>query len=131
VTGAFLFLVPIAGSGVAAWMVVVIVARESLIDGIRGFAEARGIAFPASFWGKTKMVSQSACVTAILLTLANFRGSAVWETLSTALLVWAIFVTVFSGALYLVHARKLLGRGAGGEKLSPAPAPAGVHGGGG
>src|SRR5207248_6183850 len=60
VSGAFLFLVPIAGSGVSAWMVAVIVARESLVDGIRGFAEGRGIAFPASFWGKAKMFLQSA-----------------------------------------------------------------------
>ena len=117
VIGAFLFLIPIAGSGVDAWMVVLIVARESLIDGIRGFAESRGLPFPASFWGKAKMVIQSACVITILIVLGNFRGQAGYERLSQFMLASALVVTVISGAIYVARARKLLGLGAGGAKL--------------
>ena len=128
-TGAFLFLVPIAGSGVAAWMVVLIVARESLVDGLRGFAESRGIEFGASNWGKAKMVSQSAAVIAILIVLANHRGESTYETIKQVMTAWALFATVVSGAIYVVRARKLLGRAASGERLEatvakPTPAEA-------
>src|SRR5438874_825057 len=93
-------------------MVVVIVARESLIDGVRGIAESRGIAFPSSFWGKTKMVTQSACIGVILFVLANFRDSE-WGFWSIrALLGLTIFMTVFSGALYMRRARSILRSGA-------------------
>lgn len=123
VSGAFLFLVSIAGSGVAAWMVVVIVARESLIDGIRGFAESRGIAFPSSFWGKTKMVTQSACIAVILFVLANFRDSEWGWWATRALLGLTIFMTLFSGALYVLKARTILRRGAMVEEPSPDRTP--------
>lgn len=126
VSGAFLFLVPIAGSGVSAWMVAVIVARESLVDGIRGFAESRGLAFPASAWGKAKMVLQSVTVSAILLALANARDVS-WVQTSVQVLIGAtIFATLFSGLLYVFKARTLLRRGAEGEKIAtqvPAEAP--------
>jgi CDP-diacylglycerol--glycerol-3-phosphate 3-phosphatidyltransferase len=122
VIGAFLFLVPIAGSGVSAWMVVVIVARESLVDGLRGFAESRGVPFPASFWGKAKMVAQCLCIGTILLMLANAPDDPKARAISTALLALTVFVTLFSGAVYLVRARKLLSRGASGEAIAAAPA---------
>jgi len=121
VSGAFLFLVPIAGSGVSAWMVAVIVARESLVDGIRGFAEARGIAFPASFWGKAKMVAQSATITWILLLLANAPDNPTAQLAIRILIAFTIFATLFSGLLYVLKARTLLRRGAEGEKVVAAP----------
>lgn len=49
-------------SGVEAWMVVLILLRELLVTGIRSYAEARGIAFPADWSGKIKMFVQSFCV---------------------------------------------------------------------
>ena len=121
VSGAFLFLVPIAGSGVSAWMVAVIVARESLVDGIRGFAEARGIAFPASVWGKAKMVAQSATVILILFVLANAPHDPKAQLAVQACIAFTIFATLFSGLLYVHKARTLLRRGAEGEKMAAAP----------
>ncbi|MEZ0228421.1 MAG: CDP-diacylglycerol--glycerol-3-phosphate 3-phosphatidyltransferase [Planctomycetota bacterium] len=124
VSGAFLFLVPIAGSGVSAWMVAVIVARESLVDGIRGFAEARGIAFPASVWGKAKMVAQSATVILILLALANAPHDPRAQLAVQSFIAFTIFATLFSGLLYVLKARTLLRRGAEGEKVAASPATA-------
>lgn len=54
-------------SGVAPWMVVVIIARELLITSLRGLCESRGVNFSASQAGKIKMVAQSISVPAILL----------------------------------------------------------------
>ena len=75
VCGAFIMLVPLEGSQVPSWMVVIILARELLVDGLRGFAESEGIAFPASFGGELKMFLQSACVCAIFLVMANFPAA--------------------------------------------------------
>lgn len=54
-------------SGVAPWMVVVIIARELLITSLRGLCESRGVNFSASLSGKLKMIAQSVGVPAILL----------------------------------------------------------------
>jgi CDP-diacylglycerol--glycerol-3-phosphate 3-phosphatidyltransferase len=112
VSGAFLFLTTIAASGVSAWMVVIIVARESLVDGIRGFVEARSIPFPASFWGKAKMVLQSICIGTILYTLANARDAAWAFYVTRTLLFLTIAITAFSGVVYVVRARAILRAGA-------------------
>ncbi|MBI3725718.1 CDP-diacylglycerol--glycerol-3-phosphate 3-phosphatidyltransferase [bacterium] len=123
VIGAFLFLVPIAASGVSAWMVVLIVARESLVDGIRGFSESRGVPFPALVWGKAKIVSQSVCITTILFMLANFREEAGWRTLAAVLLYWALFATLASGVVYVLHARNVLRKGASGQAVPARATP--------
>lgn len=54
-------------SGVAPWMVVVIIARELLITSLRGLCESRNVDFAAAQAGKIKMVVQSLSVPAILL----------------------------------------------------------------
>ena len=49
---------------VPAWIVIVIVAREFLVSGLRSFAAARGVVIPAGRWGKQKT----------LLTLLSLGG---------------------------------------------------------
>jgi CDP-diacylglycerol--glycerol-3-phosphate 3-phosphatidyltransferase len=120
VCGAFVQLVPFAGAKIASWMVVVILARELLVDGLRGFAEAKGVAFPAMASGKLKMVIQSVCLTWIFFALANLQGVA-WATTVTMVLVWTtLAIVVFSGAQYLFHARRVLSS----ESLAVLTAPA-------
>jgi CDP-diacylglycerol--glycerol-3-phosphate 3-phosphatidyltransferase len=53
-------------TGVAAWMVVVILGRELLVTTIRAVFEGRGIDFSASLSGKLKMIAQSVGVPVIL-----------------------------------------------------------------
>lgn len=122
VCGAFVQLVPFAGAKIASWMVVVILARELLVDGLRGFAEAKGVAFPAMLSGKLKMVIQSVCLSWTFLALANLHDVA-WATTVTLVLVWTtLAVTVFSGLQYLVHARKVLSSDALAVLSNPVPA---------
>jgi CDP-diacylglycerol---glycerol-3-phosphate 3-phosphatidyltransferase len=52
---------------VSAWMVVLIVAREFAVSGLRAIAAAEGYTIKASDLGKTKMVSQVAAVSCLLL----------------------------------------------------------------
>ncbi len=54
-------------SGVAPWMVVVIIARELLITSLRGLCESQGVNFSATRAGKLKMIVQSVSVPLILL----------------------------------------------------------------
>ena len=51
---------------VPAWITVVVLAREFLVTGIRGYAESIGHEFPADRFGKLKMVMQSVAVGVVL-----------------------------------------------------------------
>lgn len=52
---------------VPAWMVVVIVAREFAVSGLRGIASAEGLTIEPSQLGKTKMVLQVLAITTLTL----------------------------------------------------------------
>lgn len=122
ILGALTLLMPLTVH-MRGWIVVLVLARELLVSGIRGFAESRGVAFPASFWGKTKMVSQTACVAAGCLYVGRPESSG-WFWTFIVLLWWMILATVISGGVYLWHARALL-LGTAVRPGSPrAPAPA-------
>ena len=57
-------------SAVQAWMVVVLIAREFIVSGIRGFSESQGLAFPATSMGKIKMAVQSTAICVVLFQVA-------------------------------------------------------------
>lgn len=115
VCGAFVYLIPVAGAGVEPWMVVVVVARELAVTGIRGVVEAAGKKFGADWFGKLKMVLQSAVLIGVLLiqTLRAGGGEtapalAVLEPVQLVLLWAMLAATVGSGVQYLVKAARLL-----------------------
>ena len=56
---------------VPAWMVVLIVGREFAVTGLRGIAASAGYTIQASELGKTKMMSQVAAVSALMLGLRH------------------------------------------------------------
>lgn len=99
---------------VSAWMVVVIVGRELLVTGLRGYSESIGESFGASVYGKIKMWTQSIAAPAILLTVAHEHH---WplgiapDTLKT-ILVWAtVIITALSMMTYFVKARAMFEKG--------------------
>jgi len=101
-------------SGVAAWMAVVVLARELLVTSVRGVLEGAGLAFAASWPGKAKMFAQSVAVP-VVLALAWLRGMETPPVDAAALrimidvIVWIVVViTVVSGAPYLVRAVALM-----------------------
>jgi CDP-diacylglycerol--glycerol-3-phosphate 3-phosphatidyltransferase len=93
-------------SGIAPWMVVVMLARELLVTSIRAALEGDGIDFSAGWSGKIKMALQSLVVPLILILLAwgaPARGSARAWTIDIA--AWAtVGATVLSGVPYLTRA---------------------------
>lgn len=98
-------------TAVSAWMVVVIVGRELLVTGLRGFSESGGKSFAATLHGKLKMWVQSITAPAILIIIGlQLRGhmQEVGETLKT-LFVWiTVIVTALSSIQYIMLAKPML-----------------------
>ena len=107
------------GSGVWAWMAVVIVGRELLVTALRSFLEQQGTDFSASLSGKIKMVLQ--CCAAATSLFVLFYGQAYggpeksvpgWmETLLVASVWAAMLSTIQSGIGYILVALRLLRQG--------------------
>ncbi len=102
---------------VSGWMVVVIVGREMLVTGLRGFNESVGKPLGASLHGKLKMWMQSIAAPALLLIIAHEER---WFTPSSAavvkgVLVWlTVLVTALSAVHYMLRSRHIL------EESAPA-----------
>ncbi|NOT02343.1 MAG: CDP-diacylglycerol--glycerol-3-phosphate 3-phosphatidyltransferase [Phycisphaerales bacterium] len=118
VCGAFIFL---AGpgfcgddgenaTGLRPWMVVVVLGRELLVTGLRGFSESRGVAYGAEFIGKAKMWVQSITVGALLLIVARYGSNGPQAAvIIKTLFVWlTVVVTSASLVTYLMKSRGLL-----------------------
>lgn len=98
-------------SGVAPWMVVVIIGRELLVTGLRGFNEAQGQAFAASLHGKIKMWVQSFTAPTVLMVIAwQTQGiGGPWLNNVKLIMVWlTVVVTALSAFQYLQRSRHLL-----------------------
>src|SRR5262249_37962483 len=111
VCGAYIFLLPIAGAGLAAWMVTVVVARELIITGLRSFMENRGATFGADWLGKIKMTLQCGALFAIFVALEAAAGGAAHPTLVLIrdLFIWSMLAaTALSGLQYLWRAAMVL-----------------------
>jgi len=86
---------------VAAWVAMVIIAREFAVTALRMAATSQGVVISASFFGKLKTCFQIAMVMALIL-----ADGALWVDL----LVYAtVAVTVASGADYFFGLRRTLG----------------------
>ncbi len=110
ICGSFVFFlaIPSLKEVVTSWMVVVILAREFLVAAIRSAAEAQGIAFHASGWGKTKMIVQSFVVATAVFYAAWLHLLPPWTTIIMKILIWiAVAVTAISGVLYMIESRRL------------------------
>lgn len=105
-----------------AWMVVVIVARELAITGLRLLAASQNVVLAAERYGKDKTISQVVAIIAVLV-LASYREwgrlgqwvfgcriiwSGPWIDWFTEMAKWvAVALTFFSGAMYLWRNREL------------------------
>ena len=87
----------------AAWIVIIIIAREFIISGFRLVASDNGVVIAASYWGKFKTTFQMLMI--ILLILDLGEAFALVETI----VVWiALILTVVSLADYLLKNKGVL-----------------------
>ncbi len=107
---------------IPAWMVVIIVARELAITGLRLLAASKNVVLAAEGYGKHKTISQIVAIIAILV-LASYQewgkvgqvifgfhliGNVPWVNWFTELAKWlAVVLTLVSGGLYLWRNRAL------------------------
>jgi CDP-diacylglycerol--glycerol-3-phosphate 3-phosphatidyltransferase len=106
---------PHAPVQVAAWMVVIIVARELAITGLRLLAATKNIVLAAEGYGKHKTISQIITVIALLVldaseewpvALKNFFAP--WTPMFAEIMLWVtIALTLISGGIYLWRNRAL------------------------
>lgn len=116
ICGTFVFLAAASGMlqtpwGLRPWMVVVIVGRELLVTALRSFIEERGGDFSAKMSGKIKMVLQCAAAVAALgyLVSGGPAGAPGWIYGTMIAAVWlAVAMTVYSGAVYVIQAARLV-----------------------
>lgn len=112
---------------IPAWMVIIILAREFAITGLRLQAASQGAIIPAGRWGKHKTISQLVAINATLViialksTLVHFFGlqisSSPWEWLLAntpdGLMFIAVIMTVISGLIYIKMHREILNEKSG------------------
>ena len=90
---------------IPAWIVIIIIAREFVISGIRLIAVDDGVVIAASKWGKFKTVFQMIMVGFMIGNLRIFD-------LLTALLMWiALALTIISMIDYIAKNKEVLTNG--------------------
>jgi CDP-diacylglycerol--glycerol-3-phosphate 3-phosphatidyltransferase len=104
-----------------AWMVVIIVARELAITGMRLLAASKNVVLAAEGFGKHKTISQIVTIVAVLTVLSYPQWGPVgklifgWEIDGRAWVVWVaelskwvtVALTILSGGIYLWRNREM------------------------
>ena len=108
----------------AAWMAVIVVARELAITGLRLLAASKNVVLAAESWGKHKTISQIVAVIAIFIDHIMQKDQ--WGPVGQAIFGWHLFdqhswswwvaeifkwlsvvLTFYSGSMYLWKNRAL------------------------
>jgi CDP-diacylglycerol--glycerol-3-phosphate 3-phosphatidyltransferase len=95
----------------AAWVAMVIIARELAVTGLRALAAERGVVIAASWMGKVKTILQIAAIFALIVQ----NPAPVW---ANVLVYLAVAMTLISGADYFFGLRRMLSEGVEEEKLT-------------
>lgn len=115
------FIAFVGLSKVSAWMVIIIVARELAITGLRLLAASRQVILAAERYGKHKTITQMIAILSILIASAYsqwgvagqwlFSGKVagrIWVEWFAKVAMWiAVLLTLYSGIVYLWRNRSL------------------------
>jgi CDP-diacylglycerol---glycerol-3-phosphate 3-phosphatidyltransferase len=111
---------------VPAWIVVIIIAREFLVTGLRSMAAAKGTVIPAGKWGKQKTFITLVAIGGVMLAkglgashlslfppMLNFNNSLLnvgdfLLLIADVLMILAVIWTILSGVEYIRGAMPLL-----------------------
>ena len=87
----------------AAWIVIVIFAREFIISGFRLIAAENGVVIAANYWGKFKTVSQMIMIILLLIDLGG-----VFDILEQIFIWLSLALTVISLITYIWQNKSVL-----------------------
>ena len=88
---------------IAAWIVIIIIAREFIISGFRLVASDNGVVIAASYWGKFKTTFQMIMIIVLTLNLNVYYI----EIISTVLIYISLALTVISLIDYIAKNYKV------------------------
>lgn len=96
-----------------SWVLIIIIARELIVTGIRMLALEHGEVIPASIWGKLKTVSQFALIIVAIINQIAMSGrdpmsGGFGNFLVMLLVIIAVILTVISGVDYIYKSRDLI-----------------------
>lgn len=91
----------------AAWIVIIIIAREFIISGFRLVASDNGVVIAASYWGKFKTVFQMIMIILLIVDIQNI----VMQYITVVFTYGALILTVVSLVDYMVKNKKVLSEG--------------------
>lgn len=100
------FLLLVYVNIVPLWMFAIILVRDFAVDGMRMLAAKNGITVSASVFGKSKTMVQMITLSLILLNI--ILNNEILAGFNMAFLYLVVFLTVFSGADYLIKGWKQL-----------------------
>lgn len=84
-------------------VVIIIIAREFIISGFRLVASDNGVVIAASWWGKTKTVSQMFMIILLILDLGGM-----FARLETILIYLSLILTIVSLGDYILKNKQVL-----------------------
>lgn len=98
-----------------SWVVLVILAREFIVSGVRMVAASKGVVVAASWYGKAKTVSQMVAIVLFTIkessmadTVHEVFTNGIW-ILSWIVMIIALVLTIVSMLDYISRARHLIG----------------------
>ena len=101
------FCLMVEDGTVPGWMLIVILAREFVIAGMRTVAASEGIVIAAGMSGKIKTVLQMIAVCLLLLVLALPSATELLWYLAQGFLWASLVMTVYSGVEYVWQNRQV------------------------
>lgn len=101
-------LIALVGMGrIYAWVVIVILAREFAITGLRTIAVEKGIVLAASPLGKIKTITQMLAVCFLFIYTAPFLPNTVFYVIGQILIYAAMVLTLWSGIDYIIKCKEV------------------------
>lgn len=94
------------------WCVILMVARDTVVDALRFIAAQKGVVIAANIFGKLKTVLQMVAIGAVLLNDFPFhymypQNTSPYLTVTMFLVYLATLVSLISGIIYVVQNRKV------------------------
>lgn len=107
ITAAYITLVQYEPSVVKPWIVVIVIGREFLVNGLRSIASTEGFTIQASDLGKLKTVMQIISVVAVILAHGWYQWQFGWfvmpvRLIAVASIYWMATISVISASDYFV-----------------------------
>ncbi len=94
------------------WCVILMVARDTVVDALRFIAAQKGVVIAANIFGKLKTVLQMVAIGAVLLNDFPFhymypQNTSPYLTVTMFLVYLATLVSLISGIIYVIQNRKV------------------------